>query len=297
MQIPLVKVQQVEHVQRQCCITVACNNICRKFRVRQTRLANAHQNAINESVLCSKSLQLANNSRGELRDVFSVAAAKLNAFAFLLTEHTQTGQRRFVEPLIAVQHSSVISSRFHEFAFPRERRSLRCVNIDRKNRFIFGSRIAVFAFEQQPSGLFILQLHHVPFATQAATVKHNLQFAISDLLRTIDIVQQAKRALVPNRHRPRAVVAGRDHSVKVFVLNRVVFRLNRKVLLLRIMREPLRHGPRFQYTFHLKPQVVMQVPRVVSMDYENRFVAAILLRLSRSGLRRLIEVTLLVVWI
>ena len=76
-------------------------------------------------------------------------------------------------------------------------------------------------------------------------------------------------AAVPDLDRPGAVLALRDLALESGVLERVVLHVDGEVLLARLQRNTLRHGPGRERAVPLEPEVVVQPPRVVALDDED----------------------------
>jgi gas vesicle protein len=94
------------------------------------------------------------------------------------------------------------------------------------------------------------------------------------------------RAGVPDRHRPRAVVALRDLAVELEVLERVVLGAHGLAVLVGVRRDPVRDRPRRERALVLEPQVPVQPPRVVLLDHEapaGRRRGRVAGRLGRAG--------------
>jgi hypothetical protein len=58
-------------------------------------------------------------------------------------------------------------------------------------------------------------------------------------------------------------------ALEVGVIDRVILDLNRKPLLGRIERRPLRYGPGLEHPVHLEPEVVVQASGVVLLHDEQ----------------------------
>ena len=99
-----------------------------------------------------------------------------------------------------------------------------------------------------------------------------------------------ERALVPDRHGARPVLAGRDLAVEVQVLERMVLGVDRQPVVGGVGGDPVGDRPRGQDAIVLEPQVPVQPRGVVLLDDEPR-LARRRRRLAR-GLAGLLEVAL-----
>src|SRR5205823_6215006 len=83
-------------------------------------------------------------------------------------------------------------------------------------------------------------------------------------------------------HRARPVLSLRDLALEVRVLERVVLDVDGEALLARLQRNPLRNGPARERSVALEAEVVVEAPRDVALDHEDRLLRA-LLRPERLG--------------
>src|SRR5262249_33102132 len=74
------------------------------------------------------------------------------------------------------------------------------------------------------------------------------------------LVEQLVGPVVPDLDRPRAVLALRDLAFERRVVERVILDVHRKVLLTRLERNALRHGPAREHAVAFQPEVVVQPP-------------------------------------
>src|SRR5262249_19903378 len=93
---------------------------------------------------------------------------------------------------------------------------------------------------------------------------------------------------------PAAILAFRNYTFEIFVVNRMIFHFNGEMLLTFRPGKPLRKRPRFQDAFHLQPEIIMQSPSRVFLNHElgraadwfgQRFFSARLRRSLRVVLR------------
>ena len=85
-------------------------------------------------------------------------------------------------------------------------------------------------------------------------------------------------AAVPQHDRAAAILAFRDRAFEIAVVERMIFHLDRKALVVRIERRAFGHRPGFEDAVELKPQVVVQPRGVMFLDDEAPAVR----RLDRS---------------
>jgi hypothetical protein len=100
-------------------------------------------------------------------------------------------------------------------------------------------------------------------ALQALAVEGDHHLVLAELVLLV-------RAAVPDPHRPRAVLAGRDLAVEVEVLERMVLGADREVVAAGVGRDALRHRPRGEHAVVLQPQVPVQRAGVVLLHDEPR---------------------------
>ena len=80
-------------------------------------------------------------------------------------------------------------------------------------------------------------------------------------------------AAVPDLDRAGAVVALRDLARERRVVERVILDVHRERALARLEGDALRHRPRGERAVPLEPEVVVEAPRVVALDDEDRLLA------------------------
>jgi len=101
-----------------------------------------------------------------------------------------------------------------------------------------------------------------PHALEALAVQPDSQAAITLLL------EQVVRPSVPDLDRPGAVLARRDLTLEVAVLEWVILDVDREMTFTSAERNALRNGPAGERALSLEPEVVMKTARVVSLDHE-----------------------------
>ena len=74
---------------------------------------------------------------------------------------------------------------------------------------------------------------------------------------------------IPYDHSARAVIAGRNYSLEITVLERVIFDSYCKSLVVLVIRRSFRHGPRSQHAVHFEAQIEMQARRRMLVNDEE----------------------------
>ena len=87
------------------------------------------------------------------------------------------------------------------------------------------------------------------------------------------LLEQLVRPPVPDLDRARAVLAGGDDALERAVVERMVLDVHRQMTFARPQRQALRHRPARERAVPLEPKVVVQPPRVVALDHEERRAA------------------------
>ena len=108
-----------------------------------------------------------------------------------------------------------------------------------------------------------------PGSLEALAVEPERQAAVLLLL------EQLVRAAVPDLHGPRAVLPLRDLALERPVLERMVFDVDREVLLAGLERHAFRHRPARECAVALEAKVVVERPRLVALDDEDRPLLAL----------------------
>ena len=106
--------------------------------------------------------------------------------------------------------------------------------------------------------------HERPRSLETLAVQPHGEAAVALLL------EELVRAAVPDLDRARAVVPLRDLALEAPVLERMVLDVDREVLLAGLERDAFRHRPRGEDAVALEPEVVVQPPRVVPLNDEDR---------------------------
>jgi len=113
------------------------------------------------------------------------------------------------------------------------------------------------------------------------------------------LLEQVEGAVVPDLDGAGAVVTLRNLALEGRVVERVIFDVHREHALARLERDALGNGPRRERAVALEPEVVVEPPRVVALDDEDRCLRPPALRMTgplrRERLRRLLRVALAVV--
>src|SRR5205814_6207582 len=81
-------------------------------------------------------------------------------------------------------------------------------------------------------------------------------------------------AVVPDLDGAGAVLPLRDLALEARVLERMVLDVDGEMLLARLERHALRHRPARERAVALEAEVVVEAPRVVALDDEDRLLAA-----------------------
>ena len=120
---------------------------------------------------------------------------------------------------------------------------------------------------QQPLILGLLQLHQSPHPTQlvASKLEQELSFRHSGLW----VFEGDPVSPVPDDHRARPVITGRDHILEIDVLQWVVLDVHGESLFSRVEGRALRNGPRGQGAAPLEAQVPMKPAGRVFVDDEQ----------------------------
>ena len=129
--------------------------------------------------------------------------------------------------------------------------------------------------------------HERPGSLELRPVQTHGQTAVLLLL------EQLVGAAVPDLHGAGPVLALRDLPCEGRVLERMVFHMDGEVLLPRLERDALRHGPTGQSSVLLEAEVIVEAACVVPLHDEDRLLR--LLFLPTEGLRGLFGVALALV--
>src|SRR5437868_2021593 len=110
--------------------------------------------------------------------------------------------------------------------------------------------------------------HERPDALEPLPVEADRQLTVPLLL------DELVGAVVPDLDRPSAVLPGGDLAGERRILQRVVLDVHREGAAPGLERHPLGHRPGGEDAVPLEPEVVVEAPRVVSLDDEDRPAAA-----------------------
>ena len=89
------------------------------------------------------------------------------------------------------------------------------------------------------------------------------------------LLDQLVGAAVPDLHRSRAVVAGRNLTLEAPVRERVILDVDGEVLRAGLERHALGNGPARERAVPLEPEVVVEPAGVVPLDHEDRRLPAL----------------------
>ncbi|MHC2538449.1 hypothetical protein ACVJMY_008018 [Bradyrhizobium diazoefficiens] len=148
--------------------------------------------------------------------------------------------------------------------------------------------------DQQPVGALaaiaiVAHADQHPASVQLFAVQRELQVALPKT--TLGIIG-LPGAAVPQHDRAAAILAFRDRSFEIAIVERMVLDLDRQPLVVRIERGALRHRPGLEHAVELEAEIVVQPAGVMLLDHE----ASLFRRGYRGlagGLRGLLEVPLL----
>ena len=113
----------------------------------------------------------------------------------------------------------------------------------------------------------LLDAHKSPRSMKLVAPQFKEQLAFLHPL--IEIALGNPQSSIPHNHCSRAVIAFRDDSLEIRILDRVVFRLHCEALVLLIERGSFGHGPRLQHAVVLEAKVVMETSSEVLLHYEQ----------------------------
>ncbi len=78
------------------------------------------------------------------------------------------------------------------------------------------------------------------------------------------------RAFIPNLNLPGAVIAFRNFSLELRVIDRVILHVNCQPLFAALLRRTFWDGPRSQRAIHFEPKVVVQAASGMALHHKNR---------------------------
>src|SRR5205085_11164665 len=113
-----------------------------------------------------------------------------------------------------------------------------------------------------------LRRHERPGAVEALALQSHGQSAVSLLL------DELVGARVPDLDAAGSVLAFRDLAFERRVLERVVLDMHGQPLVARLERDAFRHRPARKRSVALEAEVVVEPPRVVALDDEDRLLSA-----------------------
>ncbi len=109
--------------------------------------------------------------------------------------------------------------------------------------------------------------HERPHPVETLAVQTYGQSSVTFLL------EKLVGSAIPDLDRAGAVLAGGDLAFEVAVLERVILDVHREVSLAAPERDSLRNRPAGECSVAFEPKVVVETPRVVSLDHESRLRA------------------------
>src|SRR5688500_18190537 len=77
-------------------------------------------------------------------------------------------------------------------------------------------------------------------------------------------------AIIPNHHRPCAILLSGNNAFKFVIVNRMILNMDSKTFICGVIDWPTRHRPAFHYTIQFKPKIVMQAARTMFLNNENQ---------------------------
>jgi hypothetical protein len=128
-------------------------------------------------------------------------------------------------------------------------------------------------------------------AAEPVALEREFQVALLELPLCAEFPLGLPEAAIPELDGAAAIFSLGDRSFEVSVSEGVIFHLDRKALVVRIERRPLRHCPGFEDAVELEPQIVVQPGGVVLLNDEAQAVRGGHSRII-AGLLRLLEIAL-----
>jgi hypothetical protein len=114
----------------------------------------------------------------------------------------------------------------------------------------------------------VAQTHQHPAAVQSLALERELQVAAAQrLLGRLGPLRNPVAA-IPKLHGAAPILAGRNRSFEITVIERMILHLDRETLVGGIVGGAASHRPRLEHAIELEPQVVMQAPRGVLLNDE-----------------------------
>ena len=140
---------------------------------------------------------------------------------------------------------------------------------------------------EQPFLLSLLELDQRPTAAQLVALQVEKQFPRFESL--VRVLERLPHAAVPYDHGAGAVVALRDDSLEVAVLERVIFDFDRQAFVGGIGRGALGNRPRSEDAVHFETQIPVQPRGVVHVHDQQATLLRTRLGDQAPGLGSLIE--------
>src|SRR4029077_1641978 len=128
----------------------------------------------------------------------------------------------------------------------------------------------ILGLDQKPGLLFLscptVHTHEMPSSVQLLALEGKVEMAF--LVSGVRIAFRMPAAAIPNHDRAAAVLSCWDGPLESVVFDGMVFHVDRQALLARNETWAASHGPTLHDPAQLEPQVIMQTPRRVLLDYE-----------------------------
>ena len=221
---------------------------------RPAILADGDDFAVEHAVGCpERALQRPDDRRKAIDEGLVVPAAQVDVAASDRRDRPEAVPLHLEEPALAGRHVG------------RERCQHRRVGAALPGR----RTLLLLLLDDQPVLCVAAEMrrHERPEPVQPLAAQPDREAAVRLLL------DELVRAVVPDLDGAGAVVPGRDLALERGVGERMILDVDRKVLLTRLQRHAFRHRPAGKRTVTLEPEVVVQVPRIVALDHEDRFLA------------------------
>jgi len=123
-----------------------------------------------------------------------------------------------------------------------------------------------------------LHAYQGPGAMEFLPIQPELQHAMTKGV--VRIALRPPDTAVPDQHRPRTVLLGRDDAFEFRIFQRMIFDMHGEAFLARIEAGPFRHGPALQCPVELEPEIIMQARRGMFLHDIDRTIG----RGSMSGM-------------
>ena len=132
-----------------------------------------------------------------------------------------------------------------------------------------GARLARLVDQQPVAPAAPLGADQRELAAQLVALEDQVELAVLHPLHGRAAVDRAVAAPIPDDHGACAVIAVRDHTLEVGVLDRVVLGVHGQALLARVEARPPGHRPARQHPPDLEAQVPVQGPGRMLLDHEE----------------------------